>query len=256
MTKFCFPDDRAEFASIQAILYGPYLLAGHTSGDWDVKSESAKSLSDWISPIPASYNAQLVTFTQESGDSTFVLTNSNQSLTMEKLPESGTDAALHATFRLILKDESVSKFSSLNDVVGKSVMLEPFAFPGMLVVEQGTDDELVVADSPGEGGSSVFHLVPGLDGRSGSLSLESENRKGCFVYSGVSYKSGTSMKLSCNSESSEAGFNQAASFVMQKGISQYHPVSFVAKGAKRNFLLEPLLSFRDESYTVYFNIQA
>ena len=30
-------DDRSEYASIQAILYGPYLLAGHTTGDWELE---------------------------------------------------------------------------------------------------------------------------------------------------------------------------------------------------------------------------
>ena len=174
---------------------------------------------------------------------------------MEKFPESGTDAALHATFRLIMKEESSSEVSSLKDVIGKSVMLEPFDFPGMLVVQQGTDGELVVSDSPKEGDSSVFRLVAGLDGKDETISLEAVNQKGCFVYSGVNFNSGASLKLSCSTESSEDGFNEAASFVMEKGISEYHPISFVAKGARRNFLLAPLLSFRDETYTVYFNIQ-
>ncbi|KAL9458778.1 hypothetical protein AB3S75_007619 [Citrus x aurantiifolia] len=248
-------DDQPAYASIQAILYGPYLLAGHTSGDWDIKTGSAKSLSDWITPIPASYNGQLVTFAQESGNSAFVLSNSNQSITMEKFPESGTDAALHATFRLIMKEESSSEVSSLKDVIGKSVMLEPFDFPGMLVVQQGTDGEIVVSDSPKEGDSSVFRLVAGLDGKDETISLEAVNQKGCFVYSGMNFNSGASLKLSCSTESSEDGFNEAASFVMEKGISEYHSISFLAKGARRNFLLAPLLSFRDETYTVYFNIQ-
>ncbi|KAL3599730.1 hypothetical protein D5086_007648 [Populus alba] len=121
-------DDRHEYASVQAILYGPYLLAGHTSGDWNLKTGSGNSLSDSITPIPGSYNGQLVSFSQESGISTFVLTNSNQSISMEKLPESGTDASLQATFRLVLKDSSSSKLSSVKDVIGKSVMLEPFCW--------------------------------------------------------------------------------------------------------------------------------
>ncbi|GAY53643.1 hypothetical protein CUMW_150680 [Citrus unshiu] len=65
-------DDRPEYASIQAILYGPYVLAGHSIGDWDI-TESATSLSDWITPIPASYNSQLITFTQEYGNTKFAL---------------------------------------------------------------------------------------------------------------------------------------------------------------------------------------
>ncbi|KAK9220950.1 hypothetical protein WN944_009374 [Citrus x changshan-huyou] len=44
-----------------------------------------------------------------------------------------------------------------------------------------------------------------------------------------------SMKISCNTESTKAGFNNAASFEIEKGLREYHPISFVAKGAKRNF---------------------
>ncbi|KAI9398640.1 hypothetical protein POPTR_003G206000v4 [Populus trichocarpa] len=249
-------DERHEYASVQAILYGPYLLAGHTSGDWNLKSGSGNSLSDSITPIPGSYNGQLVSFSQESGISTFVLTNSNQSISMEKLPESGTDASLQATFRLVFKDSSSSKLSSVKDVIGKSVMLEPFHLPGMLLVQQGKDRSFTLTNSADDDGSSIFRVVSGLDGKDGTVSLESGIQNGCYVYSGVDYKSGQSMKLSCKSgSSSDTGFNQGASFVMNKGLSQYHPISFVAKGDKRNFLLAPLHSLRDESYTIYFNIQ-
>ncbi|GLU24146.1 hypothetical protein SLE2022_401030 [Rubroshorea leprosula] len=237
-------DDRPEYASIQAILYGPYLLAGHTTGDWDIKSGN----SDWITPIPASYNSQLATFSQKSGNSIFVLSNSNQSITMEQLPAPGTVGAAIATFRVISSDTS-------NDTIGGSVMLEPFNLPGMLLVNQGSD--LAVTNSPSEESSSSFLLVAGLDGNSDTVSFESVNQKGCYVYSGVNYQSSVRLKLSCNNgDTSEAEFSQATSFVMNQGISEYHPISFVAMGAKRNFLLEPLLSFRDESYSVYFNIQA
>ncbi|KAK4854772.1 hypothetical protein QYF36_001051 [Acer negundo] len=246
-------DDRPQYASIQSILYGPYLLAGHSTGDWDIKTGSAKSLSDWITPVPTSYNQHLVTFSQKSGDSTFVLTNSNQTLAMTKFPESGTDAALHATFRLILSDTSSSELSSVKDYIGKSVMLEPFDFPGMVVAREGKDNKLVVTDSPSEEGSSVFQLVAGLDGGNETVSMESKSQEGCFVSGGTKY--GAGMMLSCSEESSEAGYKEAASFIIGKGISQYHPISFVAKGAKRDFLLQPLLSFIDEFYTVHFNIQ-
>ncbi|GLT62340.1 hypothetical protein SLA2020_349850 [Shorea laevis] len=237
-------DDRPEYASIQAILYGPYLLAGHTTGDWDIKSGN----SDWITPIPASYNSQLATFSQKSGSSIFVLSNSNQSITMEQLPAPGTVGAAISTFRVISSDTS-------NDTTGGSVMLEPFNLPGMLLVNQGSD--LAVTNSPTEESSSSFLLVSGLDGNSDTVSFESVNQKGCYVYSGVNYQSSVRLKLSCNNgDTSEAEFRQATSFVMNKGISEYHPISFVAMGARRSFLLEPLLSFRDESYSVYFNIQA
>ncbi|GLU19378.1 hypothetical protein SLE2022_356330 [Rubroshorea leprosula] len=237
-------DDRPEYASTQAILYGPYLLAGHTTGDWDLES----GYSDWITPILAAYNSHLATFSQKSGNSTFVLSNKNGSITMEKLPDPGTVGAAIATFRVITS----KKYSTIRQCIGNSVMLEPFDLPGMLLVTKGSD--LAITNSSSGEASSSFLLVPGLDGNSDSVSLESVSQKGCYVYSGVNYQSSVSLKLRCKGESSDAEFNQAASFVMKKGISEYHPISFVAKGARRNFLLAPLLSFRDESYTVYFNI--
>nr|KYP71143.1 hypothetical protein KK1_010387 [Cajanus cajan] len=242
-------DDRPEYASVQAILYGPYLLAGHTTGgDWDLKTGADNA--NWITPIPATYNSQLVSLFQDFGESTFVLANSNQSLAGQKLPESGTDSAVQATFRLVLQ-ESSPKFSALADTKDRPVVLEPFDLPGMNVIHQGADKPLLIADSSNGGPSSVFLVVPGLDGRNETISLESQSNKGCYVYSGISSNAG--VKLSCKSDS-DATFNQATSFVSREGLSQYHPISFVAKGAKRNFLLEPLFSFRDEHYTVYFNI--
>ncbi|ESW03989.1 hypothetical protein PHAVU_011G057800 [Phaseolus vulgaris] len=241
-------DDRPQYASVKAILYGPYLLAGHTSGgDWDIEAKNA----DWITPIPASYNSQLVSFFQDFEKSTFVLANSNQSLAMQKLPESGTDLALRATFRLVLK-ESSSKFSTLADAYGRSVMLEPFDLPGMNVIHQGEDKPLLIVDSSDGKPSSVFLMVPGLDGRNETISLESQSDKGCYVYGALSSSAG--VKLSCKSDS-DSSFKQATSFVAREGLNQYNPISFVAKGANKYFLLQPLFSFRDEFYTVYFNIQ-
>jgi len=246
-------DDRPEYASVKAILYGPYLLAGHTSGgDWDDLKAEAKD-ADWITPVPASYNSQLVSFSQDFEKSTFVLANSNQSLAMQKLPESGTDLAQRATFRLALK-ESSSKFSTLADANDRAVMLEPFDLPGMNVIHQGADKPLLIVDSSDSKPSSVFLVVPGLDGRNETISLESQSDKGCYVYSDLSSSAG--VKLSCKSDSdSDSSFNQATSFVAREGLNQYNPISFVAKGANKYFLLQPLLSFRDEPYTVYFNIQ-
>lgn len=202
------------------------------------------------------YNTFLVTFSQASGKTSFALTNSNQSITMEKYPGRGTDSAVHATFRLILNDPS-AKVTELRDVIGKQVMLEPFNFPGMILGNKGKDEKLAIADSNSEGHSSYFYLVEGLDGKNGTVSLESADNEGCFVYSGLNYESGAQLKLSCKSKLSlDDGFNEASSFVMENGASQYHPISFVAKGLTRNFLLAPLLSFIDESYTVYFNMIA
>ncbi|CAK9145306.1 unnamed protein product [Ilex paraguariensis] len=248
-------DDRPKYASVQAILYGPYVLAGLTSGDWNIKTGSPKSVCSWIAPILPVYNSHLISLSQVSRNSTLVFSNSNKSITMEDFPDTGTDSSIHATFRLILNDPTLSNFSSPKDAIGQSVMLEPFDFPGMFVVHQETDEKLVVADSTNDR-NSVFRLVPGLDRNDKTVSLESESQKGCFVHSGVHHYSGASVKLGCIYSSSGAWFNQAASFMLNGGISEYHPISFVAKSATRNFLLAPLLSLRDESYTVYFNIQS
>ncbi|KAF3452568.1 hypothetical protein FNV43_RR03001 [Rhamnella rubrinervis] len=248
-------DDRPEYASLQAILYGPYLLAAYTTGDWDIKTGSANSPSDWITPIPALYNSYLFSLSQKQGSNSLVVANSNQSIKMEKLPESGTDSAVQATFRLILHDSSLSNFATINDVIGKLVSLEPFDLPGMVVAHRGEDKNLLVADSSSDRGFSVFRLVEGLDGGSGSVSLESESNKECYVFS-PGGNPGGSLTLRCKSDKfRDNEFVHATSFVLNKGISEYHPISFVAKGATRNFLLSPLISFRDESYTVYFNIR-
>lgn len=174
---------------------------------------------------------------------------------MEKLPESGTNSAVQATFRLIVHDSSLSNLATTNDAIGKLVSLEPFDLPGMVVSHRGVDNNLVVADSSSDRGFSVFRLVEGLDEDedSGSVSLESESNKECYVFSPSGDSEG-SLKLRCKSDA-DTDFVHATSFVFNKGISEYHPISFVAKGTTRNFLLSPLTSFRDESYTVYFNFR-
>ncbi|KAK4419527.1 hypothetical protein Salat_2365600 [Sesamum alatum] len=247
-------DDRPEYASIQAFLYGPYVLAGLSSGDWDIRIEQNASLSDCITPVPTDYNSHLITLAQESENSVFVLTNSDQLIKTKKLPEPGTDDALRATFRLILKNSERRTSPAAKDVIGEKVMLEPFDFPGTFLLHHGDGESLQVSDSSTVGTqSSVFRLVTGLDGMDGTVSLESESEKGCFVHSELGNGSGGSVKLKCSSGSSDSGFQRATSFTLQDGLSKYHPISFVAKGVRRNFLLAPLLSLRDESYTVYFN---
>lgn len=231
------------------------MLAAYTTGDWDIKTGSVNSPSDWITPIPAIYSAYLFTLSQEQGSDFLVVANSNQSITMETLPESGTDSAVHATFRLILHDPSLKNFATKNDAFGKIVSFEPFDLPGMVVAHQGVGNDLVVADSSTERRFAGFRFVQGLDGQPGTVSFESESNKGCYVFS-PGGDSGGRVKLRCKSEKlPNDEFIQATSFEFDKGVTEYHPISFIAKGAKRNFLMSPLISFRDESYTVYFDIR-
>ncbi|KAL1539610.1 hypothetical protein AAHA92_24070 [Salvia divinorum] len=204
-------DDRPNYASLQAFLYGPYLLAG---------------------------------FSKES----------DELIKMEKSPEVGTDAALRATFRLVVKNSNSECSPASIPPIGKSVMLELFDFPGKFVLHNGEGKSLSVSNSSSMGKqSSVFRLVAGLDGKDGTISLESKAPKGCFVYRELSNDSGASVKLKCGSGTSDTEFQRASSFVLKDGVSKYHAISFIAKGVRRNFILSPLFSFIDESYTVYFN---
>lgn len=175
---------------------------------------------------------------------------------MEKFPEPGTDLAVHATFRLVSKDPTASGIRSQKmGMIGESVMLEPFDLPGMVIVHKGKDEGLVVEGSSDDS-SSLFRVVAGLDGNAKTVSLESESHEGCYIYTGLNYDEGSSVKLGCVSDSSDIMFNKASSFTLGDAMSTYHPMSFMAKGAYRNFLLVPLMSLRDESYTVYFDIQS
>lgn len=72
-------------------------------------------------------------------------------LGMENVPTPGTDVALHATFRLVSNDLNVSRLFSTTNFIEKSVLLEPFHLPGMIVQQRkeqnqsfaiSTDDSL------------------------------------------------------------------------------------------------------------------
>ncbi|KAL8204703.1 hypothetical protein R6Q57_010326 [Mikania cordata] len=238
-------DERSEYASLHAILFGPYLLVGLSTDESDLKPDS-DSISDWITPIPSDYNSHLISLSQETGKSTIALAHTTSSITTVKLPDPGTSDSVFATFRIISMDPK-TRVSSRNDAVGKPVMLEPYSLPGMVIVEQGKEDSLGISDSA-DSKSAVFRVV---DGDDGMVRLESESQKGCFVYS----FNGT-VKLGCDSSGSDSGFLAGTSFKMMDGISNYSPISFVAKGLNKNYLLQPLFSLRDEHYTVYFKVSS
>ncbi|XP_074350494.1 uncharacterized protein LOC141689888 isoform X1 [Apium graveolens] len=241
-------DDRSEYASDSAILYGPYLLVGLSSGDRDIKIEN--SVSDWITPIPAEYNSHLISLCHESTNT--VIAKSDKSLRLETIPESGSNHSVHATFRIIPKDSTSSKKSDIRDFIGKTVMLEPFDLPGTAVVHS-KDESLGIADAS-DSNASGFRLVSGLDGKRNSVSLESERQRGCYVYSDLELLA--DVKISCISRSADDSYKEGASFTLRDGISKYDPISFVAKGSSRNFVLQPLHTITDENYVVYFNIQS
>ncbi|RLM54781.1 hypothetical protein C2845_PM10G16220 [Panicum miliaceum] len=236
-------DDRPEYASIQAVLFGPFLLAGLTTGDWDAKTGGATAApSDWITPVPPESDSQLVTLVQESGGKAFVLSTVNGSLKMQKRPKDsgGTDAAVHATFRLVPHEGAGA---------GAAAMLEPLDMPGMVIT-----DMLTVSAEKSSG--APFNVVPGLDGAPGSVSLELRARPGCYL---VATGGGKKVQVGCGGVRKRggdggAGFRRAASFARAEPRRRHHPMSFAARGVRRSFLLEPLFTLRDESYTIYFNL--
>ncbi|XP_010913298.1 uncharacterized protein [Elaeis guineensis] len=260
-------DDRPEYASTKAILFGHYLLAGLSHGAWDLNNGNAKSLSDWILPVPAAHNSQLVSLTQEIAHRTLFLSNLNSSredqertLTMQESPKQGTNAAAQATFRLVYNNNSKSQFPSPKDLIGESITFEPFDLPGKVVEHRGPNNGLIVAATSKISTSNLdmakFRVVAGLDGKSSTISLESESTPGCFVHNKVGNSAGEDVLLVCRgkAKSNDTTFQRAASFTLREGLSEYHPISFMAKGTERNFLLQPLMSLRDETYSVYFNI--
>ncbi|CAM8970619.1 unnamed protein product [Rhodiola kirilowii] len=251
-------DDRPEFSTTKAILFGPYVLAGLTDSDWVIKTGSG-SISDWLKPIPPSYNSYLISLSQASNHTRFTIAkkaNSN-SITMNKLPHHGTHDSVHTTFRLIVQAqaETPPELLSPKEALGKPVTLEPFDLPGMVIGHQGTEKSLRISRAASAGQSSIFHLVRGLDGQPGTVSLESHSHRGCYVHSSAAHGALDGVKLSCGNGSIASDFKKATSFVMENGVSQFHPISFTANGLTRNYVLQPLQSLKDEFYNVYFDIQ-
>ncbi|XP_051118501.1 uncharacterized protein LOC127242834 [Andrographis paniculata] len=241
-------DDRPEYATIQAILYGPYLLAALSNGDWEIGAKATAAFEEWISPVPSNYNSDLISLSQRNGEMSLIHTNGT--LAMSPAPASGTNATVNATFRLVVVGGGGGGGSGPGKAIGKEVMLEPFDFPGSVVVVAGDGFGVVLNSSAA--GAGVFNMVAGLDGRNGSVSLEAAGRKGCYISGGGG---GGAVVVGCNA-TADSGGRSAASFDMGRGLSEYNPMSFVAKGVGRNFLLTPLMSLKDEAYTVYFNFSA
>ncbi|KAL6603831.1 hypothetical protein ACP70R_044192 [Stipagrostis hirtigluma subsp. patula] len=255
-------DDRPEYASVQAVLFGPHLLAGLTHGNlpvtssnhsndgltagvWEVNATMDAPVAGWVTPVCSrSLDPQLVSLTQSSGGRTRVLSVSiaDGKLVMQEAPEPGTDACVHATFRVY------GPAGGEGRAQGANVTIEPFDRPGMAV----TDGLAVGRPGPG----ALFNAVPGLDGAPESVSLELGARPGCFV---TAPAGSNAAKVGClggngGGGNDDTAFRRAASFARAAPLRRYHPLSFAARGTERSFLLEPLRSLQDEFYTVYFSL--
>lgn len=264
--SFFFSDDRPEYASIQAVLFGPHLLAGLTHGKlpvtdsshsndgltagiWEVDATGAASVAGWVTPLHSeTLNSQLVTLKQSIGGRTLVLSVSiaDAKLEMQQQPAPGTDACVHATFRAYGQAGGSSSSSQL--LRGPNVTIEPFDRPGMAVT-----NGLAVGCRGGR--DTLFNAVPGLDGAPGSVSLELATRPGYFVATApAAMGANATTQVVCRANKGGAAFRRAASFARAPPLRRYHPLSFAARGTARNFLLEPLRSLQDEFYTVYFSL--
>ncbi|KAG8094802.1 hypothetical protein GUJ93_ZPchr0012g21787 [Zizania palustris] len=266
-------DDRPEYASIQAVLFGPHLLAGLTHGNqtvnsskdsnsgltpgvWEVNATGAASVAGWVTPVSQSLNSQLVSLTQRSsGGHDFVLSVSitDGSLTMQDVPVAGSDACVHATFRVYHPyGADADADGASGRLLGRDMTIEPFDRPGM-AVSYGLNVSWLGPDT-------LFNTVAGLDGLPGSVSLELATSPGCFVTTPTTaYLAGAKVHVSCRlstdgSNDDDKAFRLAASFTLTTPLRLYHRLSFAARGTERNFLLEPLQSLQDEFYTVYFNL--
>lgn len=128
------------------------------------------SISDWLKSNPPSYNSYLISLSQASNNTKLTFAKKDSSITMNKLPYHGAHDSVHATLRLIVRDQSLHQLFAPKDALGKPFMLEPFDLPGMVVANQGKGRNLITkkASSPTQA-ASIFHFVPGLDGHRGTL---------------------------------------------------------------------------------------
>jgi hypothetical protein len=290
-------DDRKQFSTVHAILFGPYLLAGMTDGDFEMRAVNTSSLSSWIAPVPASYSSDLFTFSQDwpAGSSAnpsgaevqglsspaSVLSYGGTTATMKSLPQKGTNEAAQATFR-------INKFSvgtSGDSLVGKLVSFELHSHPGRVLSHTGENGSLIAVDEDSakhsienylkpfnrggpyihrkvdpsglnneraHGEYKVFRVLPGLSGDNDTVSFEVATRSGCFI---ASYCDGL-INVQCHSqpEGRDPEFQRRATFRSNKGLAKYHPMSFIAKGINRQYLLFPIQAYLDESYATYFNL--
>ncbi|KAL3689924.1 hypothetical protein R1sor_016233 [Riccia sorocarpa] len=285
-------DEREKFSDLHAFFYGPYVLAGMTEGDNLLGEVDGTSLSSWLVPVPTSYNEQLYSFTQllehslegcsnettiltSDSQSSYALTGGAESVEIRIEPKEGTHEAAHSTFRVFPTTQitaspgDVDLRRSLQDThpllrqsTGSSapilfgrVSLEPYSRPGKFLAHKGPESKLVVVDRDENSSSrnldAEFRLVPGLSGNENSISFEAGSHPGCFVASGRD----SSITLQCKKDrENDAGFAFTASFRVKKGLASYHRMSFFAKGKKNQFLLFPIYAFRDEKYTIYFNL--
>lgn len=271
-----YEDDRHEYSSLHAVFFGPFLLAGMTDQNWRLGVVDTGSPSSWISPVPKSYVENLYSFTQPWSvtprakpgregtqlDEELVMGHRNGSVAMTSVCAKGTNEAAHSTFRVApAVDQSSGPVAGIETDL---VSLELYSQPGKFIAHRGAEREITVAHWFGEGGDqataqglrpehAVFKIRPGLSGKSNTVSFEAASSPGCFL-STCLQSGGIGIKLSCSTREHDENFHMSASFGSSRGLSEYHPLSFIATGPQNQFLLFPLSAYEDERYTTYFDL--
>lgn len=278
-------DSRDTYSSLHSIFFGPYLLAGMSNGDWDIAGVDLQSLTSWVTPVEDTGRKMLYSFSQEntSKQDAVFLRHQHSSLSMGKRPLEGTNEAAQSTFKLVdpvavnlvsesclnvllqgmvrIVKEPVKHESDVysNELIGKLVSIELFDQPASFLKHRGSRRvEFLRADmrqNDSQGcvhGNSVFQIVPGLHSQQDHISFEAVSKPGCFLY--TDFNVFTTVRLGCIAFHSDAQFQKAASFLIHQPLASYHSKSFIAKGNNKDYLLSPLIGFKDETYTVFFNI--
>jgi hypothetical protein len=290
-------DNRDKYSTLHAILFGPFVMAGLSSGDLRLGPvDNIVMLSKWITPIPSEYHTQLYSFRQThvSGQESSLLCicNMNGSAIMGPVPLEGTDEAGFSTFRLAtplvndrLQESSNFRYkgNSSFQIDKKVVSFELFNEPGRYLAHNGENSIVTVVNqlshaqtldqrftsgvhtsqpetvdegmSDFQAADAVFIVCPGLTEEKYTVSFEAVSKPGCFLSSRNDGESeAIHVILRCKLTENDTGFDTMSTFTIEEGFASYHPVSFVARGGSRNFLLAPLSAYQDERYTTYFEI--
>ncbi|KAL2631872.1 hypothetical protein R1flu_016558 [Riccia fluitans] len=215
--------------------------------------------------------------------SSFVLSEGAGSIEMRSEPKEGTSEAAYSTFRLVPTSQTTASVQPIRKSVSSPrdvdlrralqedgthsgqytgsnypilfglVSLEPYSKPGKRLAHSGPNSKLVIVEeaesSKMENSVREFRLVSGLSGDENTVSFEAASHPGCFITSGLD----PSITLRCK-QKDDSAYDLRASFSVKKGLSSYHRMSFWAQGEKNHFLLFPIYAYKDEKYTIYFNL--
>ena len=238
-------DDRSEYANLVAILYGPLLLCGITTKEYDLIGNKS-DLSSWVHPVD--YDRQL---------NSIALYNADSSAPKQFIRHSGFAGWISLINVTLGTDAPDSTFiitkiqSSKNETL---VRMASVNYPDYYVTY--TNSQILVQssnDSADFNATSTFRQVPGLVNASNSFSLEPLNMPGYYVSISTALLRGyTPLHVAKFQDGDD--FAKASTFAMETPNFEYKPYSFVAKGKNRAYLLQPINEMVDEQYTAYFNV--